>query len=113
VLLLLHSTTLVNETIMKLTLSVFSLATVLFSHGIEAHGFVQQLRINGATYYDTWNPYKDPSKKLDRITRKFLDNGPVTDGAFLVSPSQTYFFNNSLFLPDRCNHLQLWCQRHR
>ncbi|KAK1673333.1 hypothetical protein BDP55DRAFT_730774 [Colletotrichum godetiae] len=46
-----------------------------------AHGFVQHLML-GENLVDTWNPYKDPSKKVNKITRKFKDNGPVTDGLF-------------------------------
>ncbi|KZL70027.1 glycoside hydrolase family 61 protein [Colletotrichum tofieldiae] len=47
----------------------------------SAHGFVQQIML-GENLIDTWNPYKDPSKKVNKITRKFKDNGPVTDGLF-------------------------------
>lgn len=48
-----------------------------------AHGFVQQLKV-GNDYVTTWNPYKDPQKKLERITRTFKDNGPITDGDYTV-----------------------------
>ncbi|KAJ0384016.1 hypothetical protein COL922a_009277 [Colletotrichum nupharicola] len=47
----------------------------------SAHGFVQQIML-GENLVNTWNPYKDPSKKVEKITRKFKDNGPVTDGLF-------------------------------
>ncbi|KAJ5054212.1 uncharacterized protein L3040_000493 [Drepanopeziza brunnea f. sp. 'multigermtubi'] len=54
--------------------SLFALAS--------AHGFVQQIWL-GENVVSTWNPYKDPSKEdLNKITRKFDDNGPVTDGTF-------------------------------
>lgn len=49
----------------------------------SAHGFVQQIML-GENLVNTWNPYKDPSKKVEKITRKFKDNGPVTDGLFEV-----------------------------
>ncbi|KAG4415973.1 hypothetical protein IFR04_010923 [Cadophora malorum] len=62
---------------MKITVLLPSLFTL-----ISAHGFVQQIWL-GDNLVDTWNPYKDPSKKgLNKITRKFRDNGPVTDGTF-------------------------------
>ena len=62
---------------MKITVLLPSLFTL-----ISAHGFVQQIWL-GDNLVDTWNPYKDPSKKgLNQITRKFRDNGPVTDGTF-------------------------------
>lgn len=48
----------------------------------SAHGFVQQIWL-GNNVVDTWNPYKDPFKKgLNKITRKFDNNGPVTDNLF-------------------------------
>ncbi|KAH6722656.1 family 61 endoglucanase [Leptodontidium sp. MPI-SDFR-AT-0119] len=48
----------------------------------SAHGFVQQIWL-GNNVVDTWNPYKDPFKKgLNKITRKFDNNGPVTDDLF-------------------------------
>ncbi|KAJ4295084.1 hypothetical protein N0V90_007093 [Kalmusia sp. IMI 367209] len=52
----------------------------------NAHGFVQQIWL-GDKLVDTWNPYKDPQKNppVNKITRKFKDNGPVTDGLFTVS----------------------------
>lgn len=33
-----------------------------------------------------WSPYKDPQKNppVNKITRVFKDNGPVTDGLFEV-----------------------------
>lgn len=53
---------------------------------VSAHGFVQQIWL-GDNLVDTWNPYKDPQKDppANKITRVFLDNGPVTDGLFTVS----------------------------
>lgn len=46
------------------------------------HGYVQQIWL-GENLVDTWNPYKDPSKTgVNKITRKFTDNGPVTDDLF-------------------------------
>lgn len=50
---------------------------------VSAHGFVQQIWL-GNSLVDTWNPYKDPQKKppVNKITRIFKDNGPVTDGLF-------------------------------
>ncbi|VUC30183.1 unnamed protein product [Clonostachys rosea] len=50
---------------------------------VSAHGFVQQILL-GNTLVDTWNPYKDPQKNpaVQKITRVFKDNGPVTDGRF-------------------------------
>jgi hypothetical protein len=60
---------------------VFSLAT-----SVAGHGFVQQIML-GDNLIDTWNPYKDPQKDppVNKTTRKFKDNGPVTDGLFTVS----------------------------
>lgn len=60
-------------------------ATVLsaLAATVSAHGFVQQIWL-GENLVDTWNPYKDPSKKVNKISRKFKDNGPVTDGLFEV-----------------------------
>lgn len=60
-----------------LTLSLLSAAC--------GHGFVAQLKLDDKLV-EGWNPYKDPQKKgeLHRITRAFNDNGPVTDGKFLV-----------------------------
>ncbi|KAI1849792.1 hypothetical protein JX265_012257 [Neoarthrinium moseri] len=48
---------------------------------VAGHGYVQQIKM-GNQLVDTWNPYKDPQKKVTKITRKFPDNGPVTDGKF-------------------------------
>ncbi|MCJ1441529.1 MAG: hypothetical protein MMC23_002018 [Stictis urceolatum] len=64
---------------MKLTLAV----AACFLTSVSAHGYVQQI-LFGSNLVDTWNPYKDPSKKPagNKITRKFLDNGPVTDNLF-------------------------------
>ncbi|KAK9771510.1 putative Family 61 endoglucanase [Seiridium cardinale] len=53
----------------------------LFATTVSAHGYVQQI-LFGDSLVDTWNPYKDPQKSVNKITRKFLDNGPVTDGYF-------------------------------
>lgn len=48
----------------------------------SAHGYVQQIWL-GENLVEGWNPYKDASKKgLNKITRKFDNNGPVTDGLF-------------------------------
>lgn len=56
-----------------------------FSALASAHGFVQQIWL-GENLVDAWNPYKDPQKSgVNKITRKFKDNGPVTDGLFTVS----------------------------
>lgn len=53
----------------------------------SAHGYVQQIWL-GENLVDAWNPYKDPQKAgVSKITRKFKDNGPVTDGLFTVSNS--------------------------
>ncbi|KAF1848148.1 lytic polysaccharide monooxygenase [Cucurbitaria berberidis CBS 394.84] len=50
---------------------------------VSAHGYVQQIGF-GTNLVDTWNPYKDPQKNppVNKITRIFKDNGPVTDGLF-------------------------------
>jgi hypothetical protein len=50
---------------------------------VSAHGYVQQIWL-GDNLVDAWNPYKDPQKNppVNKITRKFKDNGPVTDGLF-------------------------------
>lgn len=55
---------------------------------VAAHGFVQQIWL-GNSLVDTWNPYKDPQKNpaVNKITRIFKDNGPVTDNLFTVSNS--------------------------
>lgn len=52
---------------------------------VSAHGWVQQIWL-GDNLVDAWNPYKDPQKKppVNKITRVFKDNGPVTDGKFEV-----------------------------
>ncbi|KAH6648615.1 family 61 endoglucanase [Truncatella angustata] len=61
-----------------------SIQTVaLFVASVSAHGYVTQI-LFGDKLVDTWNPYKDPQKNVLKITRKFLDNGPVTDNAFLT-----------------------------
>ncbi|KAH8776652.1 family 61 endoglucanase [Diaporthe sp. PMI_573] len=53
-----------------------------FSALVSAHGYVQQIWL-GENLVDAWNPYKDPQKAgVNKITRKFKDNGPVTDGLF-------------------------------
>lgn len=67
---------------MRLPAAILTISSLL---GLSAgHGFVQQLKV-GNEYIPTWNPYKDPQKKIERITRKFDDNGPVTDGGYTVS----------------------------
>lgn len=59
-----------------------------FSALVSAHGFVQQIWLGENLLVDSWNPYKDPQKAgVNKITRKFKDNGPVTDGLFTVSNS--------------------------
>lgn len=64
-----------------------ALLAISFLIGLSAgHGYVQQLKV-GNEYIPTWNPYKDPQKNIERITRKFKDNGPVTDGEYTVSSS--------------------------
>lgn len=55
----------------------------ILTPSVAAHGYVQQI-LFGDSLVDTWNPYKDPQKNVVKITRKFLDNGPVTDGYFTV-----------------------------
>lgn len=52
---------------------------------VSGHGYVQQIWL-GDNLVDAWDPYKDPQKDppVDKITRKFEDNGPVTDGLFTV-----------------------------
>lgn len=56
-----------------------------FSALASAHGYVQQIWL-GENLVDAWNPYKDPQKAgVNKITRKFKDNGPVTDNLFTVS----------------------------
>jgi hypothetical protein len=59
--------------------------TVLLPAVVSAHGWVQQIWL-GDNLVDAWNPYKDPQKKppVNKITRVFKDNGPVTDGKFEV-----------------------------
>ncbi|KAK6532344.1 hypothetical protein TWF281_006533 [Arthrobotrys megalospora] len=50
---------------------------------VAGHGYVQQILVHSTgQYIETWNPYKDPQKNIEKITRKFKDNGPVTDGLF-------------------------------
>lgn len=64
--------------------TVAATAILGFSALASAHGFVQQIWL-GENLVDAWNPYKDPQKAgVDKITRKFKDNGPVTDGLFTV-----------------------------
>jgi hypothetical protein len=91
-----------------------SIQTVaLFVASVSAHGYVTQI-LFGDKLVDTWNPYKDPQKNVLKITRKFLDNGPVTDNAFLVCSYLLNFFT-AVWLRsclDRRNHLQLWCKGH-
>tara|TARA_R110002003_G_scaffold198_23_gene15572 strand:+ start:5523 stop:6050 length:528 start_codon:yes stop_codon:yes gene_type:complete len=59
------------------------LLTTLLPLTVSAHGYVQQIQL-GSSLVDTWNPYKDPQKNppVNKITRIFKDNGPVTDGLF-------------------------------
>lgn len=58
-----------------------------FSALVFAHGYVQQIWL-GENLVDGWSPYKDPQKAgVNKITRKFKDNGPVTDGLFTVKNS--------------------------
>ena len=62
------------------------LALALLLPGVvSAHGWVQQIWLDN-NLVDAWNPYKDPQKKppVNKITRVFKDNGPVTDGKFEV-----------------------------
>jgi hypothetical protein len=65
----------------------FIIATAALFHAahVSAHGYVQQILL-GNSLVDAWNPYKDPQKvpAVSKITRHFLDNGPVTDDMFLV-----------------------------
>lgn len=72
----------------------FSSVSLFFPALVSAHGFVQQIWL-GDNLVDTWNPYKDPQKDppVNKITRKFEDNGPVTDGLFEVSGS-TFFHSH-------------------
>lgn len=52
----------------------------------SAHGYVQQLNLGGKIV-DAYNPYQDDDEDAAGktfITRKFQDNGPVTDGLFTV-----------------------------
>lgn len=64
---------------------------------VAAHGYVQQIWL-GDSLVDAWNPYKDPQKKpaVNKITRVFKDNGPVTDGLFTVSS-----YTSEISLPKR------------
>lgn len=66
--------------IMRLLITIVSLLG-----GVSAHGYVQQIWL-GEKLVDAWNPYKDPQKKpaVNKITRVFKDNGPVTDDLFMV-----------------------------
>jgi hypothetical protein len=68
--------------IMKATTAI---TVLVHSTLVLGHGFVQQIWL-GDSLVDCWDPYKDPQKKppVNVITRKFLDNGPVTDGNFTV-----------------------------
>ena len=81
---------------------------------VSAHGYVQQIKFGSSDYIETWNPYKDPQKgtTINRITRKFLDNGPVTDNLFAVCRLQASLFFTSILrdVIDQCYHLQLRCQ---
>jgi hypothetical protein len=68
-----------------------------FVISVSAHGFVQQILL-GDNLVDTWNPYKDPQKNVIKITRKFPDNGPVTDGNFTVSSECLHSFSGVVLL---------------
>ncbi|KAH7095700.1 family 61 endoglucanase [Paraphoma chrysanthemicola] len=59
------------------------LLSILLPVTVSAHGYVQQIQL-GSSLVDTWNPYKDPQKNppVNKITRIFKDNGPVTDNLF-------------------------------
>jgi hypothetical protein len=72
---------------------ILALGIGIFLDLAAGHGFVQQIKV-GNEYVPAWNPYKDPQKKVERITRKFDDNGPVTDGRYTVSalPSSPSLF---------------------
>ena len=59
----------------------FALVALACASSVVGHGFVQQFKI-GNEYVEAWNPYKDPSKNVVRMTRTFRDNGPVPDGQF-------------------------------
>ncbi|KAI0596546.1 family 61 endoglucanase [Biscogniauxia sp. FL1348] len=63
--------------------STFLAGILLLDAYVAAHGYVQQIQL-GDSLVDAWNPYKDPQKDppVSKITRHFLDNGPVTDGEF-------------------------------
>lgn len=51
---------------------------------------MQQLNV-GNKYIQTWNLYKDPGEKVEKITRKFYENCPVTDGGYTVgNPAIVY-----------------------
>lgn len=81
---------------------------------VSGHGFVQQIWL-GDNLVDTWDPYKDPQKDppVDKITRKFKDNGPVTDGLFTVCITVIITLKVAVWLRyriDRRSHLQ---HRHR
>lgn len=81
-----------------------------FSALVSAHGYVQQIWL-GENLVDAWNPYKDPQKTgVNKITRKFKDNGPVTDGLFTVSNRLGFYARcgPALTSTDRCYHLQHW-----
>ncbi|KAF3910495.1 Endoglucanase-4 [Dactylellina cionopaga] len=63
-------------------LPTLALAAALVSQ-VAGHGYVQQILVQSTgQYIETWNPYKDPQKNIEKITRKFKDNGPVTDNLF-------------------------------
>lgn len=71
---------------MKTTIAAVAAAGVLMLDAyVAAHGYVQQILL-GDSLVEAWNPYKDPQKDpaVQKITRHFLDNGPVTDGEFTV-----------------------------
>lgn len=75
-----------------------SIVLLAFAVGeVSAHGYVQQIRVHSTgQYIEAWNPYKDPSKNVNKITRKFKDNGPVTDGLFEVCAHQMLLYGGQV-----------------
>jgi hypothetical protein len=61
-----------------LTLAI-ALSASLFTT-VAAHGYVKDMNVDGKTY-EAWKPFADPyvTPIPARITRKFPDDGPVTD----------------------------------
>ncbi|EMR70311.1 putative family 61 endoglucanase protein [Eutypa lata UCREL1] len=68
---------------MKSPITVAAAGLLVLDSYVAAHGYVQQILL-GDNLVEAWNPYKDPQKDpaVQKITRHFLDNGPVTDGEF-------------------------------